>query len=79
MSISKTIAALLGPTFVATAMMVLANFDAMPVMVDDLSKMPMLIVIAGYASFVPGLAIVYFHNRWPAAGRCSSPWSAGSR
>lgn len=24
----------------------------------------MLIVLAGYAAFVPGLAIVYFHNRW---------------
>ena len=23
-----------------------------------------LIVLAGYAAFVPGLAIVYFHNRW---------------
>ena len=21
-------------------------------------------MIAGYAAFVPGLAIVYFHNRW---------------
>ncbi len=25
---------------------------------------PALIMIAGYAAFVPGLAIVYFHNRW---------------
>ena len=64
MSTSKIIAALLGPTLVATAAMVLLNLDAMPVIVDELSKSPMLIVLAGYAAFVPGLAIVYFHNRW---------------
>jgi hypothetical protein len=23
-----------------------------------------IVMIAGYAAFVPGLAIVYFHNRW---------------
>ena len=28
----------------------------------------MLIVLAGYAAFVPGLAIVYFHNR------CAAGW-----
>jgi hypothetical protein len=64
MSTSKIIAALLGPTLVATAAMVLINLDAMPAIVDELSKSPMLIVLAGYAAFVPGLAIVYFHNRW---------------
>ena len=64
MSTSKIIAVLLGPTLVATAAMVLINLDAMPAIVDELSKSPMLIVLAGYAAFVPGLAIVYFHNRW---------------
>ena len=64
MSTSKIIAALLGPTLVATAAMVLINLEAMPAIVDELSKSPMLIVLAGYAAFVPGLAIVYFHNRW---------------
>jgi hypothetical protein len=64
MPISKTIAALLGPTLVATAAMVLLNLGAMPEMIEELSKFPMLIVLAGYAAFVPGLAIVYFHNRW---------------
>jgi hypothetical protein len=64
MSTSKIIAALLGPTLVATAAMVLLNLDALPAIVDELSKSPMLIVLAGYAAFVPGLAIVYFHNRW---------------
>ncbi len=70
MTTSKTIAALLGPTLVATAVMVLANLDAMPGLVEGMSKTPMLIVLSGYAAFVPGLAIVYFHNRW------SSGWPA---
>jgi hypothetical protein len=64
MTTSKTIAALLGPTLVATAAMVLTNLEAMPTLVEELSKSPMLIVLAGYAAFVPGLAIVYFHNQW---------------
>ena len=64
MTTSKTIAALLGPTLVATAAMVLVNLDAMPTIIEELSKSPMLIVLAGYAAFVPGLAIIYFHNRW---------------
>lgn len=46
--------------------MVLLNLGAMPAMVEDLTKFPMLIVLAGYAAFVPGLAIVHFHNRWVA-------------
>jgi hypothetical protein len=64
MNTSKTIAALLGPTLVATAVMVLANLDAMPGMMEGMSGIPMIIVLSGYAAFVPGLAIVYFHNRW---------------
>jgi hypothetical protein len=64
MTTSKTIAALLGPTLVASAAMVLANLDAMPGLIKGMSQVPMLIVISGYVAFVPGLAIVYFHNRW---------------
>ena len=64
MTTSKIIAALLGPTLVVSGAMVLLNLDAMPAIVEELSKSPMLIVLAGYAAFVPGLAIVYFHNRW---------------
>jgi hypothetical protein len=66
MTTSKIIAALLGPTLVATALMLLLNLEAMPGVIEELSKSPMLIVLAGYAAFVPGLAIVYFHNRWTA-------------
>ncbi len=64
MSTSKTIAALLGPTLVASGAMVLANLDAMPALIEGMAQSPMLVVLAGYAAFVPGLAIVYFHNRW---------------
>jgi hypothetical protein len=64
MTTSKTIAALLGPTLVATAVMVFVNLDSMPTLIEELSKNPMLVVLAGYAAFVPGLVIVYFHNRW---------------
>ncbi len=64
MTTSKTIAALLGPTLLATALMVLLNLGAMPFLIEEVSKFPMMIVLAGYAAFVPGLAIIYFHNRW---------------
>jgi len=63
---SKTIAALLGPTLVATALMILLNLDTAPAMIEEMSKIPMLIVVSGYAAFVPGVAIVHFHNRWTA-------------
>jgi hypothetical protein len=64
MTTSKTIAALLGPTLIATAVSLLANLDISQTLIEGLSQSPALIMIAGYAAFVPGLAIVYFHNRW---------------
>lgn len=64
MSTSKTIAALLGPTLVATAAMVLVNLETMSSIIEELANSPMLIILAGYGAFAPGLAIVYFHNRW---------------
>ena len=60
----ENIAALLGPTLIVGALMVLMNLNAMPSLIEGFSRDPMLIVIAGYASFVPRLGIVYFHNRW---------------
>jgi len=66
MTISKTIAALLGPTLVASAISLLANIGTSKTIVGELSQSPALVMIAGYAAFVPGLAIVYFHNRWTA-------------
>ncbi len=64
MTTSKTIAALLGPSLAVGAISVLANVAAWPALVEDASRSPALVVFAGYLSFVPGLAIVYFHNRW---------------
>ena len=64
MTTSKTIAALLGPTLIASAVSLLVNLDKAQRIVEELSQSPALIMIAGYATFVPGLAIVYFHNRW---------------
>ena len=61
MTTSKTIAALLGPTLIATAVSLLANLDISQTLIEGLSQSPALIMIAGYAAFV---AIVYFHNRW---------------
>jgi hypothetical protein len=66
MTTSKTIAALLGPTLVAGAVSLLANLDKSQTIIEELSRSPAVIIIAGYAAFVPGLAIVYFHNRWTA-------------
>jgi hypothetical protein len=67
---SKTIAALLGPTLVASAVSLLANLGASQTIIEGLSQSPALIMIAGYAAFVPGLAIVYSTTGGPAAGRC---------
>ncbi len=64
MTTSKTIAALLGPTLVVGAASVLVNLEAWPGFVDEAARSPMLILVAGYLAFVPGLAIVYFHNKW---------------
>jgi hypothetical protein len=64
MTTSKTIAALLGPTLIASAIALFANLATAQTIIEGLSKDPALIMIAGYATFVPGLAIVYFHNRW---------------
>jgi hypothetical protein len=64
MTSSKTIAALLGPTLVASAVALLANIGTSQTIIEGLSQSPVLIMIAGYAAFVPGLAIVYFHNKW---------------
>ena len=54
MTTSKTIAALLGPTLIATAVSLLANLDISQTLIEGLSQSPALIMIAGYAAFVPG-------------------------
>jgi hypothetical protein len=67
MQTSKTIAALLGPTLAAGAVSVLLNLRSWPALVEQVSQNPAIVFVSGYPLFVAGLAIVYFHNRWPAA------------
>jgi hypothetical protein len=52
---------------VASSISLLANIGEAQILISGLSQSPALIMIAGYAAFVPGLAIVYFHNRWTAS------------
>ncbi|MGO8952751.1 MAG: hypothetical protein ACLPWS_19625 [Rhodomicrobium sp.] len=67
MQTSKTIAALLGPTLMAGALSVLLNLRAWPGLVEQAAQNPAIVLVSGFPLFVAGLAIVYFHNRWPAA------------
>ncbi len=64
MATSKTIAALLGPTLIASAASIFLNLDAWPGIVDQAFHNPALVFVSGYPLFVAGLAIVYFHNQW---------------
>jgi hypothetical protein len=64
MTTSRLIAGLLGPTLVVGAISVIVNLGAWPAIIEGATRSPALVLIAGYIAFVPGLAIVYFHNRW---------------
>ena len=64
MTTSKTIAALLGPTLIASAASIFLNLHAWSGMVDQAFHNPALVFVSGYPLFVAGLAIVYFHNQW---------------
>ncbi len=64
MATSKSIAALLGPTLIASGASIFLNLDAWPSMVDQAFHNPALVFVSGYLLFVAGLAIVYFHNQW---------------
>ncbi|MGP0059263.1 MAG: hypothetical protein ACLPID_08265 [Beijerinckiaceae bacterium] len=64
MATSKSIAALLGPTLIASGTSIFINLDAWPGMVDQAFHNPALVFVLGYLLFVAGLAIVYFHNQW---------------
>ena len=67
MKTSKTIAAFLGPTLIASAASIFINLKAWPALVDQAFHNPPLVFVTGYPLFVAGLAIVYFHNRWTRA------------
>jgi hypothetical protein len=64
MRTSKTIAALIGPTLIASAISIFTNLSVWPALVDQAFHNPALIFISGYPLFIAGLAIVYFHNQW---------------
>jgi hypothetical protein len=64
MTTSKTIAALLGPTLIASAASIFINLNVWPALVDQAFHNPALVFVTGYPLFVAGLAIVYFHDRW---------------
>lgn len=66
MTTSRTIAALLGPVCAITGAMILCNLDAFPAIIREIGEHPTIMLLAGYMTFVPGLAIVWAHNRWQA-------------
>ena len=54
---SKTIAGLVGPTFVAVAAALLLNLGSISAVLEPLSRDPALVLIYGIFLFVAGLAI----------------------
>jgi hypothetical protein len=64
MTISKTIAGLIGPTLVALAAALLINLSSISALVEPVSHDPALVLVSGVLSFVAGLAVVRVHNHW---------------
>jgi len=64
MTTSKSIAGLIGPTFVAGALAVLLNLGTWRALVERGFGDPALIFVSGFPLFVAGLAVVRAHNRW---------------
>ena len=69
MTTSKIIAALIGPTLIASGVSIFLNLDAWPTMVEQAFNNPALVFATGYPLFVAGLAIAYFHNHWTGGWR----------
>ena len=61
---SKTIAGLVGPSMLLAGALVLLNMNLFPGMVAEITRNPLLVILAGFITFVVGLAIVRVHNRW---------------
>ncbi|HVC37155.1 MAG TPA: hypothetical protein VNF46_02015 [Gammaproteobacteria bacterium] len=61
---SKTIAGLVGPSMILAGAVVLLNMNLFPGMVAEIMRNPLLVILAGFITFVAGLAIVRAHNRW---------------
>jgi hypothetical protein len=64
MNTSKTIAGLIGPTFVAIGVSMLLNLGSLPALIERASGDAALILTSGVITLVAGLAIVRAHNRW---------------
>ena len=64
MTISKTIAGLIGPTLVALAAALLINLSSISALVEPVSHDPALVLVSGVLSFVAVLAVVRVHNQW---------------
>lgn len=64
MANSKMLAALIGPTMLVAGVMLLLNLSLMHDIVAELAREPLLVVVVGFITFVPGLAIVLVHNHW---------------
>jgi len=64
MTISKTIAGLIGPTLIVLAAALLINLRSISALVEAVSHDPALVLLSGVLSFVAGLAIVRVHNHW---------------
>jgi hypothetical protein len=60
MTTSKTIAGLIGPTFVAIGL----SIGAQPALVERASGDAAFVLTSGVITLVAGLAIVRAHNRW---------------
>ena len=61
---SKMIAGLVGPSMLLAGALVLLNMNLFPGMVAEITRNPLLVILAGFITFVVGLAIVRVHNRW---------------
>jgi hypothetical protein len=64
MTVSKTIAGLIGPSLVAAAVAMLLNLRSLPTLIGSVSNDPALIFVSGMLLFIGGLAIVRAHNVW---------------
>ena len=60
---SRYLAALIGPTMIALAGMVMLNLAALPAMLDAPDS-ALVVIVTGAISFVAGLAILHAHRVW---------------
>ena len=64
MTNSEFIAGLIGPVLLAMAVSVMINRSAFEAMISEIEHNMLVIVLAGLALLVAGLAIVRVHNIW---------------